>query len=133
MSYLEIDTRSEVPIYEQIMDRIRGLVRGGTLPPGARLPAVRQLAADLEVNPNTVARAYGLLEREGVLETARRRGTLVAESARKVADAAVGSRLDAAIDRVLGEAAGLGVEVGEVVKALERRARARSGRRSRRG
>ena len=82
MRILEIDTRSAVPIYAQIMDQIRALVRERELVPGDPLPSVRQLAGDLEINPNTVARSYGLLAREGILETARRRGTLIADSAR---------------------------------------------------
>ena len=125
MIYIEIDTRSQVPIYEQIMDRIRALVREGNLRPDSPLPSVRQLAADLDVNPNTVAKAYSLLEREGLVTTARRRGTLIAPSARNAAHKTVGSRLEEAIDRVLEAATTLGVDHTELVKALERREQSR--------
>jgi GntR family transcriptional regulator len=121
MIYIEIDLESDVPIYAQIMDRIRALVREGDLSTNSPLPSVRQLAADLEINPNTVARAYSLLEREGLVTTARRRGTLIAPAARNVAHKTVSSRLEEAIDRVLDTAASLGVDVDEVVEALERR------------
>lgn len=123
VNYIEIDTHSRVPIYAQIMDRIHALVQAGTLPPDALLPSVRQLARDLEINPNTVAKAYGLLEREGVVETAGRRGTVIAATARAAARRAVGDRLGEAIERVLEEATGLGVEVSEVVEVLKRRGR----------
>ena len=71
MLYLEIDTSSPVPIYEQIMDGIQRLVREEKLAPETLLPSVRQLAADLEINANTVARAYSLLEQRGLVERRR--------------------------------------------------------------
>src|SRR5580698_9347121 len=71
-----IDHHSGVPSYRQIMDQIKFQVAGGVLPPNAELPSTRSLSAELSLNPMTVSKAYGLLEREGVLE--RRRGqTLV--------------------------------------------------------
>jgi len=132
MIYIEIDTRSKVPIYAQIMDQIRALVRAGKLHHESTLPSVRQLAADLEVNPNTVAKAYSLLEREGLVRTERRRGTVIAPSARDVADTTVGSRLEEAIDRILEEAASLGIDRIELVKALQRRGLERKTQRSKR-
>lgn len=126
MPVLEIDTRSQVPLYEQIMDRVRALVREGGLRPGDPLPPVRQLAADLDINSNTVARAYGLLEREGIVRTAGRRGTLVSESARRLASAATTSRLEEAIDRVLEAAATLDVGLDQIVRVLKRRSRERT-------
>ncbi len=132
MIYVEIDTGSQIPIYEQIMDQIRALVRKGTLPTNSPLPSVRQLAADLEVNPNTVAKAYSLLEREGLVRTARRRGTLIAPSARNVAHETVANRLEEAIDRVLEAAASLGVDLTELVEALERHGQKRRDQRSKR-
>lgn len=74
---LEIDLHSPVPVYEQILLQIRSAITGGELALGASLPPIRQLAADLEVNPATVAKAYQLLERDGIVRTAGRRGTFV--------------------------------------------------------
>jgi GntR family transcriptional regulator len=125
MPVLEIDARSQVPLYEQIMDRVRALVREGDLHPGDPLPPVRQLAADLEINSNTVARAYGLLEREGIVRTAGRRGTLIAETARLIASETTTSRLEAAIDRVLEAAVHLHVDLEEIVTVLRRRSQQR--------
>lgn len=128
MVYIEVDAGSPIPVYSQIMDRIRALVRDGSLPPGSLLPSVRQLAGDLAVNPNTVAKAYTFLEREGIVETARRRGTLIAASAPTAAHRTVDGRLAETVDRIEQEAAGLGIGLDDIVRALEERRR-RSGHR----
>ena len=132
MPYIEIDSQSRIPIYAQIMDRIRALVQAGALQPDTRLPSVRQLASDLEVNPNTVAKAYSLLEREGVVETAGRRGTVVTAKAPAAVRRAVGDRLGESIERVLEEAAGLGVEVSEIMEILKQRGASQKGKPKRR-
>ncbi|HEY6077483.1 MAG TPA: GntR family transcriptional regulator [Polyangiaceae bacterium] len=79
---LEINTRSSVPIYEQIVAQLREAVTSGALEPGTSLPTIRQLARDLGLNPATVAKAYQLLEKDGVLEASGRRGTFVRGDAR---------------------------------------------------
>ena len=77
---LEIDLTSDVPIYRQIRDRIVRGAASGALAPGERLPTVRQLAADLGVNPMTVNKAYALLKAEGIIVMDRRRGAQIGES-----------------------------------------------------
>lgn len=77
---LEIDLTSDVPIYRQIRDRIVRGAASGALAPGERLPTVRQLAADLGVNPMTVNKAYALLKAEGIIVMDRRRGAQICES-----------------------------------------------------
>lgn len=72
-----IDTASSVPPFEQLRSQIARMVADGTAPPGTRLATVRQLAADLGLAANTVARAYRELEADGVIETHGRRGTFV--------------------------------------------------------
>ncbi len=74
---LTVDPRSGVPIYLQIIEQIKRSVALGVLAPGEQLPTVKQLALDLTVNPNTVARAYRDLERDSVIETAPGRGSFV--------------------------------------------------------
>ena len=69
---LSIDLHNGVPAYRQIMDQVKLQVATGLLPAGAELPSTRTLSAELALNPMTVSKAYGLLERDGVLE--RRRG-----------------------------------------------------------
>ncbi len=76
---IDVDLRSHVPIYIQIVERVGHLVATGVLHPGNQLPTVRQLATDLRVNFNTVARAYRLLDEAGVISTQQGRGTYVLE------------------------------------------------------
>lgn len=76
---IEVDLRSHVPIYIQIVERVGHLVATGVLQPEDQLPTVRQLATDLRVNFNTVARAYRLLDEAGVISTQQGRGTYVLE------------------------------------------------------
>jgi GntR family transcriptional regulator len=72
-----LDAQSGVPIYRQIIDQVRAGIASGSLRPGDQLPTVRQLAVDLEINPNTVVRAYRELELGGLLESNQGTGTFV--------------------------------------------------------
>src|SRR5216110_880846 len=80
---ITIDVNSATPVFAQLIDQVRGAVQGGALKPGTPLPAIRQLAADLQINPNTVAKAYALLERDAVIETRGRAGSFVHPDARQ--------------------------------------------------
>ena len=80
---ISIRTDSTVPITEQIVAGIRVSIARGELRPGDELPPVRQLAADLQINLNTVARAYRALESLGLLSTVRRRGTHVTSASER--------------------------------------------------
>ena len=130
MLTLSIDTRSATPIYEQIMAQIRGAVLAATLAPEAGLPPVRQLAAELEVNPNTVAKAYLLLEREGILHSVRRRGCFVSAKAIEHLRQDSGRQVEETLDRVLAESARRGIR-GEVLLAALAHRLSRSSRRDR--
>lgn len=92
MKPIDIDESSPVAPYEQVRTQVASQVSRGELPAGTRLPTVRQLAADLELAVNTVARAYRELEKDGVIATEGRRGTFVRSGAgsetRSVQDAA---------------------------------------------
>ena len=74
---LQLDMRSGVPVYRQIIDQIRAGIAAGALTSGDQLPTVRQLAVDLSINPNTVMRAYRELELGGTLETHQGTGTFI--------------------------------------------------------
>ncbi len=74
---IEIDFRDHIPIYIQLMDQIKQLIAADELKPGEQLPTVRQLAADLRVNFNTIARTYRLLDEEGIISTQHGRGTFI--------------------------------------------------------
>lgn len=94
---LVIDPDDRTPPYEQLRQQLINAISGGELAPGTKLPTVRRLAADLGIAPNTVARTYLELDREGLIETRGRRGSFVAQrqqvqqpdEARKAADAYV--------------------------------------------
>lgn len=72
-----IDFRSSQPIYTQIVEQIRQMISTGVLQPGDQLPTVRQLATDLRVNFNTIARAYRILDESGLISTQQGRGTYI--------------------------------------------------------
>lgn len=74
-----LDLHSGVPVYRQIIDQVRGGIASGSLSVGDQLPTVRQLAVDLSINPNTVARVYRELELGGVLETHQGTGTFISD------------------------------------------------------
>jgi GntR family transcriptional regulator len=75
---IQIDYRSEKPIYEQIIEQIKLYVLKGQLSPGDAIPSVRKMAQELGVTPSTVAKAYQELERQKVIETIRAKGTFIA-------------------------------------------------------
>src|ERR1051325_7277837 len=77
MAVVSIDAADRTPIYAQLDRALRAAIAAGRLQPGDQLPTVRQLAVDLRVNANTVARVYAELERDGVLETRRGVGSFV--------------------------------------------------------
>lgn len=74
---LRVDLESGVPLYMQLVDRIKQMVVSGQMQPGQQLPTIRQLAADLRINYNTVGRAYSILDEEGVISTQQGRGTYI--------------------------------------------------------
>lgn len=76
---LEIDFRSGLPIYLQIVERIRAMIATGRLKPGDQLPTVRALATELRVNFNTIARSYRILDESGIISTQQGRGTYILE------------------------------------------------------
>src|SRR5215213_1015988 len=76
---LQIDFRSGLPIYTQIVNQVQAQVVGGVLKPGDQLPTVRALAEELRVNFNTVARAYRLLDEARIISTQQGRGTYITE------------------------------------------------------
>ena len=74
---VHLDYRDAKPIYTQIMDNIRGQITSGILQPGDKLPSVRELAAQLSINPNTIQRAYRELEADGRIESFAGKGSFV--------------------------------------------------------
>jgi GntR family transcriptional regulator len=81
-----LDPKSGVPFYKQIILQIEMAIAGGRLSPGAKLPTVRSLAVDLQVNPNTVARAYSELEIRQILTTQQGTGTFIGERTLEISE-----------------------------------------------
>ena len=119
----QVDTTNRVPIYRQLMDQIRLAVARGRLKPGSRLPSVRVLSRELVVNPNTIARVYTELEREGVLNTRPGMGVFVAEPQADLSAATRRQRLAEIIDSFLTDAVHLGFTSDEVLSAVAKRTR----------
>ena len=99
-----ISTGSNKPIYRQLTDQVRLAVTNGKLAVGDQLPSVRALAEELVVNPNTVARAYGELTREGLLESRAGRGVFITHKRKVFSRAEAWRRLDPLLDALIGEA-----------------------------
>ena len=116
-----VNTASRLPIYQQLAQQIREAIARGELRPDAGLPSVRQLSRDLVVNPNTVARAYTELEREGLLVSRPGRGIYVAEPRVDLTRAARDRRLTEQLDRWLTGAVHLGYSADEVLALVTRR------------
>lgn len=105
---ITLDPGAAVPPSEQIRQQLEDSIRSGALPAGQRLPAIRQLAADLRVAAGTVAKAYAALDDAGLLETGRARGTRVAAGGladarvRAAATALIAATPGASLDELLG-------------------------------
>lgn len=120
MAIVAVDPADRTPIYAQLERALRAAIAAGRLHVGDQLPTVRQLAVDLRVNANTVARVYAALERDGVLETRRGVGSFVsATPARARPPRETERRLRAFVVRVLAEAEAAGFSLSEVMRALD--------------
>lgn len=116
-----IDTSSRQPIYLQLVQQVREGIARGDLETGEKLPSVRQLSRELLVNPNTIARAYTELEREGVLIGRQGLGLFVAEIKSELTKTAREKRLRESLDQWLTEAVHLGFDGDEVLKIVTQR------------
>ena len=116
----DLDFRSRQPIYIQIVEQVRQRVARGDLQPGDQLPTVRQLAADLRVNFNTVARAYRMLDEAGLISTQHGRGTYVWETpSPEVTQHLRNQGLREMSQQFVREALALGYAVDEIAKEID--------------
>ena len=116
---LRLDLASGVPVYRQIIDQVLGAIASGTLGPGSQLPTVRQAAVDLEINPNTVVRAYRELEIRGVLTTQQGMGTYVTQQKVKRDEAERSRRLSRLVGEFVARAGAEGFTVKEISDQLK--------------
>src|SRR6184192_2038461 len=110
-----IESASRVPIYRQLVAQIREAVARGRLKPDERLPSVRDLSRQLVINPNTVARVYTELEREGILNTRPGLGVFVAQPRTDLTKRARKDRLVDLVDGLLTETVHMGFTADELL------------------
>lgn len=114
---MEWQFRSDLPIYSQLVEKIQLCIVSGELPPGSKLPSVRELAADAGVNPNTMQRAMQELEREGMVFTLRTAGRYVTTDL-KVIEAVKRSLAQAHIKAFLAAMGALGYDRPGIIGLL---------------
>jgi GntR family transcriptional regulator len=118
---ISVATGSTVPIWRQIVDQVCRAVATGKLVAGEQVPSVRALAEELVLNPNTVARVYAELIREGVLEAQKGRGVFVARRRTVYTKTERLRRLEATLEAYVNEGIYLGFTAEELREALERK------------
>jgi GntR family transcriptional regulator len=118
---IAINTGSATPIYKQITDQVRLAVATGRLTVGEQLPSVRALAEELVINPNTVARAYTDLAREGLIESRSGRGVFVTRKRKMFTREEGRRRLEPLMESVIGEAMVMDFTREELREAFEKR------------
>jgi len=119
--WIQIFPGSNEPIYSQIVEQIKQAIAKGQLGTGEKLPAVRKLASELVINPNTVAKAYSLLEQSGLVVTKSGSGTFVSDPKLRHHDAADMNILAERIDSLITRGLNLGVSGDELIGLFNNR------------
>ena len=112
--FLHVDVRNGLAVYDQIVRQVKFAVADGALRTGDLVPSVRELARELAINPNTVARAYRQLQDDGVLETVRGTGLAIAAAARRQCQAERTKLIRARLRLVLEEALHSGLDADDI-------------------
>lgn len=118
---IQLDVKSGVPFYRQIIDQVRSAIATAAVGPGDRLPTVRQLAVDLSINPNTVSRAYTELELTGLVETQMGSGTYVGQRPVERDDVERRRMLDQICQEFLSRASTHGFNLDDILSNLAQR------------
>ena len=116
-----LDARSGVPVYRQLIDQVQAGIASGSLASGDQIPTVRQTAVDLEINPNTVMRAYRELEIRGVLDTQQGTGTFISDRKVTKDDAEHDRQLEQLVSEFVARAGDGGFTVKELLDRLRER------------
>ena len=117
---IRVDPSLSVPVFQQIVDEVKSAIARGACEPGEMIPSVRQMAAQALINPNTVARAYRDLEREGIVTTRRGLGVFVSESAEKLCRNGRREDIRAKLEDIAAEARRAGISGAELREEIER-------------
>ena len=122
--FFQVDPANGVAIFDQVVRQVKFAVARGAIRPGNMVPSVRELAKELAINPNTVARAYDLLESQGVIVRRQGSGCFVTGETSGLELSQRKKKLDELIQRTITEAHHLGFDKDHLRAALERRLRA---------
>jgi len=117
----QLDMKSGVPFYRQIIDQVKSAIASGQLEAGNRLPTVRQMAVDLSINPNTVSRAYTELELTGLVETQMGSGTFIGHQDVAQDDVERQRMLDQICQELLSRASTYGFSLDDIINNLSQR------------
>lgn len=116
-----LDEHSGVPVYRQLIDQVLGARAAGVLTSGDQLPTVRQVAVDLAINPNTVARAWRELEIRGIIETQQGTGTFISDQKVEGREVERRRQLDRIIDDFVARAGAAGFTIDDLTEQLRDR------------
>jgi GntR family transcriptional regulator len=119
--WIQITPGSDEPIYVQIVEQVGEAIAKGQIIAGDKLPAVRKLAAELVINPNTVARAYTILEQSGLVTTKTGSGTFVADPKLRSKDATDVNILCERMDTLIARSLNLGLEPEDIISMFKGR------------
>jgi GntR family transcriptional regulator len=116
-----LDERSGVPVYRQLIDQVLAARAAGALTGGDQLPTVRQVAVDLAINPNTVARAWREMEIRGIIETQQGTGTFISQQKVEGREVERRRQLDRLIDDFIARAGAAGFRLDDLIDQLQER------------
>lgn len=114
---INIDYTKRCPIYEQIVKEVEKLITLGALEPGSQIPSVRALAYDLGINPNTVKKAYDILEENGLIISKSTKGTFISDNIGKAKDLKIEELIDK-INEIVMELKNYGLTKEEIIKRM---------------
>jgi len=117
-SIFNLDYQNRQPIFKQIIEQIKKYVALGILKPKDKLPSTREMASELGVNPNTIRKAYSILENEGVIVTISTKGTFIADDPSKIKDTMINNTINE-INEKIKELTKLGITKEEIIKKLK--------------
>ena len=117
---IRVDPGLSVPVFQQIVDEVKSAIARGACEPGEMIPSIRQMAAQALINPNTVARAYRDLEREGIVTTRRGLGVFLSENAAKLCRNGRREDIRAKLEELAAEARRAGISGAELREEIER-------------
>ena len=116
---INLDYQSRIPIYEQIVNNIEKYVAVGILREKSQIPSIRELANNLGINPNTVKKAYDILENRGVIMTISTKGTFISNNTKMVLENKIDNEINLIKDKIR-ELENMGISKKEIMKSIEK-------------